>query len=98
MVQEFWRPGTMLVPPEGWWHQHCVVSPEPAQHLGLKFGSRTNSVTRGNMASMKSAREGGNQLDFEDTPPEVLEKLRRLFAEECARRGTPARMEAILGG
>ncbi len=98
MVQEFWKPGTMLVPPEGWWHQHCVVSAEPAQHLGLKFGSRTNSVTRGNMASMKSTRDGGNQLDFEDTPREVLERLKEMFAAECARRGTEPRMEAILGG
>lgn len=98
MVQEWWKPGTMLVPPEGWWHQHCVVSREPAQHLGLKFGGRINSVTRANMGSMKSSKEGGNQLNFEDTPPEILHQLRRMFADECAKRGTPAGMEAILGG
>lgn len=98
MVQEWWRPGAMLVPPEGWWHQHCIVSREPAQHLGLKFGSRSYSVTRANMASMKSTREGGNQMDFEDTPKEILDRLREMFASECAKRGTPARMEAILGG
>ncbi|HLG72666.1 MAG TPA: cupin domain-containing protein [Chloroflexota bacterium] len=98
MVQEFWRPGTMMVPPEGWWHQHAVVSQEPGLHLALKFGSRTNSVTKGNMASMKSARDGGNQLEYDDIPKDTMDKLVAMFAEECARRGTPARMEAIIGG
>jgi quercetin dioxygenase-like cupin family protein len=98
MIQEFWRPGTMMVPPEGWWHQHAVVSAEPGLHFALNFGSRTNSVTKGNMASMKSARDGGNQLEYEDIPRDTMDKLVTMFAEECARRGTPARMEAILGG
>jgi quercetin dioxygenase-like cupin family protein len=97
-VQEFWRPGTMLVPPAGWWHQHCMVSKDPAVHLALKLGSRSNSVTRANMNTMKSTRRGGNQMDFEDTPPDVLAKLCRIFEEECAKRGTPANLEAIIGG
>ncbi len=97
-VKEFWGPGTMLVPPAGWWHQHCIVSSEPAEHLALKLGSRTHSVTRANMNSLKSTRNGGNQMDFEDTPPEVLDKLNRIFEAECAKRGTPAHLEAIAGG
>src|SRR5262249_35095028 len=67
-IKEDWRPGTMLVPPEGWWHQHCVVSQQPGIHLGLRFGSRTNSLTRVNVSSLKNTREGGSQMDFEDTP------------------------------
>lgn len=88
----------MLVPPAGWWHQHCMVSKDPAVHLALKLGSRSNSVTRANMNTMKSTRRGGNQMDFEDTPPDVLAKLCRIFEEECAKRGTPANLEAIIGG
>ncbi len=97
-VQEFWRPGTMLVPPAGWWHQHCIVTEQPGVHLALKFGSRSYSVTRANWNTLKNTREGGNQMDFEDTPPEVLDRLTRMFQEECARRGTPAHLEAIVGG
>ena len=97
-LQEFWKPGTMLVPPAGWWHQHCMVSEEPAMHLALKLGSRSHSVTRANMNTLKSTREGGNQMDFEDTPLEVLGKLSQVFMAECAKRGTPAHLDAIIGG
>ncbi|HLY64841.1 MAG TPA: hypothetical protein VKU60_04840, partial [Chloroflexota bacterium] len=60
--------------------------------------SRSNSVTRANMNTMKSTRKGGNQMDFEDTPPEVLDKLSRVFMEECSKRGTSANLKAIVGG
>ena len=66
-------------------------------HLALKFGSRSYSVTRANWNTLKNTREGGNQMDFEDTPPEVLDRLTRMSQEECARRGKPAHLEAIVG-
>ncbi len=98
MMKEEWGPGTMLVPPAFWWHQHCAVAAEPALHLALKLTSRRNIVTRGSTATLKSTREGGNQMDYEDMPPRTLETLKQMFADECARRGTLARMEAIVGG
>ncbi|HLY64054.1 MAG TPA: cupin domain-containing protein [Chloroflexota bacterium] len=98
MTKEEWGPGTMLVPPAFWWHQHCCVTKEPGLHLALKLSSRRNIVTKASTATLKSTREGGNQMDFEDMPRQQLDMLKRMFAEECERRGTPARMEAIRGG
>ncbi|HEX6512526.1 MAG TPA: cupin domain-containing protein [Chloroflexota bacterium] len=98
MTQEYWGPGAMIVPPAFWWHQHCCVTEEPGMHLALKLSSRRNIVTRASTATLKSTREGGNQMNFEDIPPRTLETLKRMFAEECERRGTAARMEAIVGG
>jgi hypothetical protein len=98
MTREEWGPGTMLVPPAFWWHQHCSVTQEPALHLALKLSSRRNIVTRNSTQTLKSTKEGGNQMDFEDMPPETLATLKRIFADECAKRGTTARMEAIVGG
>src|SRR5207245_6583116 len=96
-IKEDWGPGTLIVPPSGWWHQHCVVSKEPARHLALKLSSRVNMVSRTHAATGKSTREGGNQLDYEDMPPEVLNELNAIFVAECTKRGTPMHMEAIVG-
>lgn len=93
-----WRVGSMVVPPDWWWHQHCTVSREPARHLALKLGSKRNKVNRGSAGALKSTRSGGSQMNYEDIPTDLMAELKRLFAEECARRGTPARMEAIEGG
>jgi hypothetical protein len=41
------------------------------------------------MNTLKSTKRGGNQLNYEDTPPELMAELKELFAEECGKRGTP---------
>jgi quercetin dioxygenase-like cupin family protein len=95
-VKERWGRGTMIVPPDWWWHQHCVVSKEPAQHLALKLSSKTNKVNRSSMGTLKSTRSGGNQMNYEDTPPELMAELKQIFAEECTQRGTPVNMDAVI--
>jgi uncharacterized RmlC-like cupin family protein len=97
-VKADWGPGSILVPPSWWWHQHCVVSHEPAQYLALKLSSKrfkVNSLSRG---TMLSTRKGGNMLHLEDFPPGLLAELRQLFEAECARRGTTPRLEGIAEG
>ena len=74
------------------------MTKEPALHLALKLSSRRNIVTRSSTRTLESTRTGGNQMDYEDIPPQMLETLKQIFAEACAKRGTPARMEAIKGG
>jgi quercetin dioxygenase-like cupin family protein len=94
--QEFWGPGTMLVPPSWWWHQHCVASREPAQHLALKLGGYRYKVNRLSEAVGRSTRAGGSQMDYEDFPPGLMEEVSTLFAAECAKRGTPVHMESFV--
>ncbi len=94
---EWWGPGTLIVPPNWWWHQHCVVGGESALHLALKLSSRKNVVSRANTGTMRSTRQGGNQLAFEDTPPELLAELHGIFNAECAKRGTSAQMGPVVG-
>jgi uncharacterized protein YcbX len=96
-MKEYWGPGTMLVPPDWWWHQHCVISREPATHLALKLSSRTNLVTRANVNTMKSTRNGGNQINYEDFPPGLMAEVKRIFQEECGKRGTPVNLEPLAG-
>ena len=72
--------------------------PEPAQHLALKLNSRRNKVNRLGINTMKSTRQGGGQMNFEDFPPGLMEELMALFTAECAKRGTPVQMEPVYEG
>lgn len=96
-VQEFWGPGTMLVPPSWWWHQHAVVSAEPAQYLALKLSSKRNKVNRLSEGTMRSTRNGGSMLLLEDFPPELMEEVTRIFVAECEKRGTQPDLQPIYG-
>ncbi|HLQ34871.1 MAG TPA: ethanolamine ammonia lyase-activating protein [Chloroflexota bacterium] len=97
LLREDWGPGTMLVPPSWWWHQHAVVSKEPAQHLALRLGNTHHRLNRLSSGTLKNAKEGGSQLDFEDLPDGLGEQLKRTFAEECAKRGTLVQWETVEG-
>jgi hypothetical protein len=97
-VREEWGPGTMYVPPSGWWHQHAVVSKDPAVHLALKLSARTNKINTLSTKTVLSVKKGGSQMDFDDLPKETLDKLLEVFVEQCTKRGTPMRMTPILGG
>jgi len=87
-----WRPGTVVVPPQWWWHQHCVVSQTPARHLALKLSSFKRPVTKLHMGTLKSVREGGSQMDYEDIDAATMAEIRGIFAEECRKHGTAVQM------
>jgi len=91
-----WKPLTMLVPPTWWWHQHCVVSKTPAKHLALKLNATRRPMTHLHDESMKSTREGGNQMEYEDFGAELTAEVNALFIEECKKRGTPVRIDQPL--
>ncbi len=96
-IQANWGPGSVLVPPSWWWHQHAIVSPGPAQYLALKLSSKRFKVNRQSEGTMRSSRQGGQLVDFEDFPPGLLEEVQETFVRECERRGTPANFEPISG-
>lgn len=78
----------MLVPPTGWWHQHCVVSKAPAKHLALKLNNPNRKATHMHDGTVTSTREGGNQIEYEDMDPEMAREIHELFLRECQKRGT----------
>ena len=88
MVRFDWQPGSLLVPPEGWYHHHFTTSKEPARHLALRRGLRLVGYPwRPNF----SEREGGHLLEHEDEPREI----RALYEAELRKTGIPFRMPAI---
>src|SRR4029077_16010372 len=84
-----WQVGTLIVPPNAWFHQHFNSGPTPARYLAFKHWSPRNA--QGVPISWISRRLGGTQVDYADEHPQV----RRMFAEALARHGTPSRMDDI---
>jgi len=83
-----WKPGSMLVPPEGWFHQHFNPGGRPARYLALKMLSRKFKLAPGKIKSDVPLNQGGWQIEYEDEDPEI----RLIFEEECARNGVEVKM------
>ncbi len=83
-----WRKGSLLVPPEGWYHSHFTTSKEPARHLALRSGLRGVGTL---WLATVSERDGGHIMEHEDEPREV----RAIYERELAKEGIPLGMPAI---
>ena len=87
-VRVDWEKGSLLVPPEGWYHHHFTTSREAARHLALRRGLRGVGPT---WLPSVSEHEGGHMLEHEDEPPEI----RAMYEAELAKEGVPLRMPPI---
>ena len=88
MVRVDWKPGSLLVPPEGWYHHHFTTSTEAARHLALRRGLRqVGHPWRPNL----SEHEGGHLLEHEDEPPEI----RAIYEAELKKERIPFRMGPV---
>jgi len=84
-----WQIGTLIVPPNRWFHQHFNSGPKPARYLAFKHFSPRNA--QGVPLSWISRRLGGNQIDYADEDPRV----RSMFAEALAKHGLTPRMDEV---
>lgn len=82
-----WQVGTLIVPPNRWFHQHFNGGAIPARYLAFKHFSPRNA--QGVPLSWISRRLGGNQIDYADESPLV----RTMFDEAMAKHGLAPRME-----
>lgn len=84
-----WHEGSMVVPPENWWHQHFNIGDKPARYLALRaFGSRKYHGMGKKYKGTVDRKKGGSQIEYQDEAPEV----RRLFEEALAQRGLQSQM------
>ena len=82
-----WQIGSLIVPPNGCYHQHFNTGPKPARYLAFRNMSVRNA--QGVPLSWISRRLGGTQVDYADEMPAV----RTMFAEALAKHGLTSRME-----
>jgi quercetin dioxygenase-like cupin family protein len=83
-----WKPGSIVVPPENWFHQHFNSGNQPARYLALKMLSRRFKLTPGKIKSDVPLNQGGWQIEYEDEDPEIM----RMFEEACAQSGATVKM------
>jgi oxalate decarboxylase/phosphoglucose isomerase-like protein (cupin superfamily) len=86
-----WEVGSMVVPPNMWFHQHFNTGKTPARYLAFKHEVVSIRNAQGVPKAWISRRLGGDQIDYADEQPIV----RQLFADALAENGLrPAMDEA----
>jgi oxalate decarboxylase/phosphoglucose isomerase-like protein (cupin superfamily) len=85
-----WKPGTLIVPPNMWFHQHFNTGDTPARYLAFKHEAVSIRNAQGVPKAWISRRIGGDQIDYVDEAPVV----RETFAKALAEKGLVPAMEA----
>lgn len=84
-----WKEGTMIVPPNMWFHQHFNTGTTPARYLAFKAEGVAIRNAQGVPKAWISRRVGGHQVDYADESPQV----RQTFAAALAKLGLKPRMD-----
>ncbi|NDA45807.1 MAG: cupin domain-containing protein [Alphaproteobacteria bacterium] len=84
-----WEVGTLIVPPNMWFHQHFNTGTAPARYLAFKHEVVSIRNAQGVPKAWISRRIGGDQIDYADEKPIV----RSLFAEELGKHGLAPKMD-----
>jgi oxalate decarboxylase/phosphoglucose isomerase-like protein (cupin superfamily) len=90
-----WKPGSVVVPPNQWFHQHFNSGAEPARYLALRWNSwRYRFFMRDADSPLdKSVKEGGTQIEYEDEDREI----HKMFEASLAQVGARCQMESLVG-
>ena len=92
-----WQPGSVVVPPNQWFHQHFNSGATPARYLALRWGSQrydtggaftSDEGDIGRSGADVSVKDGGWQIEYADEDPAI----HTTFEAELARAGAPCRM------
>jgi oxalate decarboxylase/phosphoglucose isomerase-like protein (cupin superfamily) len=90
-----WRPGTVVVPPEDWLHQHFNSGARPARYLALRMHGKRfiQPANRGGEDAIAiSGKLGGWQVEYEDED----RSIHALFEAELASHGAACRMASLV--
>lgn len=84
-----WKVGSLITPPNMWYHQHFNTGTTPARYLAFKHEGVATRNAQGVPKARISQRIGGDQIDDADESPAV----RTMFAEALARHGMALKMD-----
>ena len=93
-VRVDWRPGSVVVPPNQWFHQHFNSGAEPARYLALRWNSwRYRFVALNSDTPVDvSVKQGGAQIEYEDEERVIHE----IFESALAKVGAPCHMGSMV--
>jgi quercetin dioxygenase-like cupin family protein/oxalate decarboxylase/phosphoglucose isomerase-like protein (cupin superfamily) len=93
-----WHTGSMVVPPDRWFHEHFNSGTEPARYLALRWGSQRYDTGGVFSADARladvSVKDGGLQIEYGDEDP----KIHQIFEEELRNNGAVCRMKTMIDG
>jgi len=82
-IQKFdWQVGSLVVPPDQWFHQHFNTGKIPAKYLALRWNSKKYKVFKQYAVDL-GVNAGGSQIETEDEDPRV----REIFDAELVKNG-----------
>ena len=84
-----WKPGTLITPPNMWYHQHFNTGAKPARYLAFKYEGVAIRNAQGVPKAWISRRIGGHQIDYADESRVV----RTMFADALASQGLEPKMD-----
>lgn len=84
-----WQEGTLITPPNMWFHQHFNTGTTPARYLAFKGEAVSIRNAQGVPKAWISRRIGGHQIDYADESQSV----RQTFSEALSKVGLQPRME-----
>ncbi len=82
-----WKSGSVVVPPNQWFHQHFNSGAEPARYLALRWNNWRYRFARMGTeegSTYKSLKEGGAQIEFEDEDPAIHREFEAALAQAGA--------------
>jgi hypothetical protein len=82
--------GSLIIPPNMWFHQHFNTGSEPARYLAFKHEGVSIRNAQGVPKAWISRRIGGDQIDYVDEQPVI----RETFARALATNGLTSAMES----
>jgi oxalate decarboxylase/phosphoglucose isomerase-like protein (cupin superfamily) len=85
-----WQPGSLIVPPNMWFHQHFNTGSVPARYLAFKHEGVSIRNAQGVPKAWISRRIGGDQIDYVDESSVV----RETFVSALAANGLAPAMDA----
>lgn len=89
-----WTDGTLLVPPDRWFHQHFNAGSSPAKYMattwigGKYFAKSMGGGGRTHRLNNVNVKDGGNMIDYPDEDPII----RAMFDEELKKNGIQNQM------
>ena len=84
-----WEIGTMIVPPNMWFHQHFNTGTTPSRYLAFKHEVVSIRNAQGVPKAWISKRIGGDQIDYVDEAP----LIKSMFKDELSKVGLEPRMD-----
>ena len=84
-----WSAGSLIIPPNMWYHQHFNTGTAPARYLAFKHEGVALRNAQGIPKAWISRRLGGDQIDYADESPAI----RKTFEDELAKTGVTSAMQ-----